>query len=179
MSVLNLGLQSVGLDRRLVDSEEIEQQVSRCNNMAQVRDLAAKNSGIKDALTASIEPVKIKLAEITRSLELKGDKFMVQSAALPADIEQVWDGLKDIDPEFILFPDEKITHQKLTISILSFMKHCCCERHYFFDIKKCGDEDCDICLPPRLPRDRFSLIDHLPDPMPGNDGHYKSFSEVF
>jgi len=51
------------------------------------------------------------------------------------------------------------------------MKHCCCERYYFFDIKKCGDEDCDICLPPRLPCDNFSQIDHLPDPIPGNDGH--------
>ena len=144
--------------------------------MSQVRDLAVKNSGIKEALTDSIEPVKIKLADITQRLELKGDKFTVRSAALPSDIEQVWNKLKDIDPEFILSPDEKITHQKLTPKVVSFMKHCCFERHYFFDIKKCGEEDCNICLPPRLPQDTFSQIDHLPDPMPGNDGHYKSFS---
>ena len=59
------------------------------------------------------------------------------------------------------------------------MKHCCHQRHYFFEIKKCGDEDCNICLPPRLPFDKFLQLDHLPDPMPGQDGHYNKFSEVF
>ena len=59
------------------------------------------------------------------------------------------------------------------------MKHCCHQRHYFFEIKKCGDEDCNICLPPRLPYDKFLQLDHLPDPMLGQDGHYKKFSEVF
>ena len=59
------------------------------------------------------------------------------------------------------------------------MKHRCYERLYFFDIKKCGDEDCNIWLPPRLPSDKFLQLDHLPDPMPGQDGHYKKFPEVF
>ena len=85
----------------------------------------------------------------------------------------------EIDPAFTLIPGEKITHQKLTPNILSFMKHCCHERHCFFDIKKYGDEDCNICLPPRLPSYEFLQLDHLLDPMPGKDGHYKKFSEVF
>jgi len=33
-------------------------------------------------------------------------------------------------------------------------------------------------LPPRLSPDKFSQLDHLPNPMPGIYGHYKKFSEV-
>ena len=36
-----------------------------------------------------------------------------------------------------------------------------------------------MCLPPRLPADVFKKLNHLPDPMPGSEGHYKHFSEVF
>ena len=93
-------------------------------------------------------PVKVTLSDVAQRLELRGEKFVVCSAAHSCDIAEVWGKLKEIDPAFSLSPDEKITHQKLTP--LSFMKHCCHERHYFFDIKKCGDEDCNICLPPRL-----------------------------
>ena len=131
----------------------------------------------KEALIDSMAPVKVTLSDVAQRLELRGEKFVVCSAAHSCDIAEVWGKLKEIDPAFSLSPDEKITHQKLTP--LSFMKHCCHERHYFFDIKKCGDEDCNICLPPRLPSDKFSQLDHFPDPMPGTDGHYKKFSEVF
>ena len=177
--MLNLGLQSVGLARELVAREEVEREVSHCNSMSQVRELATKKPFIKEALIDSMAPVKVTLTDITQRLELKGEKFVVHSAAVQGDIAEVWGKLNEIDPAFTLSPNDKITHQKLTPNILSFIKHCCHQRHYFFEIKKCGDEDCNICLPPRLPSDKFLQLDHLPDPMPGQDGHYKKFSEVF
>ena len=89
MSVLNLGLQSIGLVRELVDRDEVEQQVSRCN-MSQVRELASKKPFIKEALIDSMAPVKVTLTDIAQRLELKGEKFVVRSAALPYDIVEVW-----------------------------------------------------------------------------------------
>ena len=90
MSVLNLGLQSVGLARELVPREEVEQEVSCCNNMSQVRELASKKPFIKEALIDSMAPVKITLTDITQRLELKGEKFVVCSAAFQDDIAEVW-----------------------------------------------------------------------------------------
>ena len=47
-----------------------------------------------------------------------------------------WTGiLNEIDAEFTLSSDEKITHQKLTPGILSFMKHRSHERHYFLILR--------------------------------------------
>ena len=86
MSVLNLGLPSVGLARELVPREEVEQEVSCCNNMSQVRELASKKPLIKEALIDSMAPVKITLTDITQRLELKGEKFVVCSAAFQDDI---------------------------------------------------------------------------------------------
>jgi len=107
-------------------------------------------------------PVKVTLSDIAQRLELKGEKFVVHSVTNSCDIAQVWGKLKEIDP---------------ALSLSAFMRDCCHERYYFFDIKKYGDEDCTICLPPRLSPDKFSQLDHLP--MPGTDGYYKKFSEVF
>lgn len=53
-----------------------------------------------------------------------------------------------------------------------FMEHCCFIRKYVFGVKKCGKEDCSICLPPRLPRDVFDQLNHLPDPVADGE-HYK------
>lgn len=42
MSVLNLGLQSVGLARRRLDKDEEEEQVLKCGSVSQVRELGKK-----------------------------------------------------------------------------------------------------------------------------------------
>ena len=52
-------------------------------------------------------------------------------------------------------------------------------RNYFFVIKKCGSSDCDMCSSPCLPSSVFSEIHVLPDPMPGYEGHYKRFADVY
>lgn len=47
-----------------------------------------------------------------------------------------------------------------------------------FSAKKCGNTDCDICKPPRVPSNIFCDIHHLPDPIPEDD-KYKDFEEVY
>ena len=46
-------------------------------------------------------------------------------------------------------------------------------------LKKCGSQDCSICKPARLKHQDFKRLNHLPDPTPGTNDHYKQFSEVF
>ena len=57
--------------------------------MSQVRELATKKPFIKEALIDSMAPVKVTLTNITQRLELKGEKFVVRSAALQGDIAEV------------------------------------------------------------------------------------------
>ena len=46
-------------------------------------------------------------------------------------------------------------------------------RHYMFSIKKCGEDSCSVCFPPRTD---LSVLHHLPDPEPDVSGeHYKPF----
>jgi hypothetical protein len=59
------------------------------------------------------------------------------------------------------------------------MDHCCCRHHYFFEIKKCGKDGCDICKPVRLPQEVFQQIKPFPNPEPGADDHYKSFEQIY
>ena len=63
--------------------------------------------------------------------------------------------------------------------ISQIIHHCCRMGHYTFDVLKCGEEACELCRPVSLPREVFDLIKHLPFPEPGEDGHYKAFSDVF
>src|SRR5256885_13251002 len=60
-----------------------------------------------------------------------------------------------------------------------FLEHCCKGRHYFFSIKKCGESTCTICRPLRCSPEDFEQLHYLPDPVPGEDLHYKSFDELY
>ena len=62
---------------------------------------------------------------------------------------------------------------------MEFVTHCWQVRHYSFSIKKCGSLDCHICKPPKLPTEKFRKQSHIQDPVPGTDGHYLPFTEVF
>lgn len=63
--------------------------------------------------------------------------------------------------------------------LAAFISHCCQSRHYSFCIKKCGEPTCEICRPVRLPSEVFTSVHFLPDPVPGEDEHYKPFDEVY
>ena len=90
----------------------------------------------------------------------------------------VIDIIKSIDSEVCLDGITKACMKNYE-GIQKFFDHCCQVRHYSFCIKKCGQNDCDICKPIRLPREVFDQISFLPDPVPQDDGHYKKFKDVF
>ena len=60
MSVLNLGLQCIGLARDQMP-DEFEMEVDKCNNLTELRNIASRKSGILSAVQDSLSPVKILL----------------------------------------------------------------------------------------------------------------------
>ena len=138
--------------------------------MAQLREHAKKKPSLKESHLDSVAPVKITLSDVTVRLEVKKKKFIVNTPASEHEISDVWSHLKEIDPAFDLGPTDKIKRVNLPPGIQAFLKHCCYERHYSFEIRKCGDVNCKLCKPPRLPPEIFKKLHSLPN---------KPFGEVF
>ena len=90
----------------------------------------------------------------------------------------MWASLKSADLEFGLQHSNRVSQKSLSAGLKKFMFHYCRERHYFFEIMKCGEDDCTICSPVQLPFEEFAKIKSFPDPMLKGDGHYKPFDDV-
>ena len=60
-----------------------------------------------------------------------------------------WTVLLAVDKEFHLRYTDSICAKDLSPHLAEFLAHCCRQRHYFFDILKCGKSDCKLhnCLP--------------------------------
>ena len=178
MSILNLGLQAVALARQKMP-DEMETEAARCNSLKTLRKVAERRPEFRSACLDSVAPAKVLLTDIVRRLELKEKKFEVFTAATQEELDTFWTSLLAVDAEFQLRYIDSISAKDVRPCLAEFLAHCCRQRHYFFDILKCGKSDCRMCLPPNLPTTEFAKLRHLPDPVPGTDGHYKPFAEVF
>lgn len=101
------------------------------------------------------------------------------SSATSEDISEFWSAILAIDAtlkEDGRYVQNNITHYP---SVCEFISHCCQAEHYTFSILKCGKTACKICKLARLPPHIFSLLRHIPHPIPKEDGYYLSFSEAF
>ncbi|GBB89518.1 hypothetical protein RclHR1_16200004 [Rhizophagus clarus] len=153
MSILNLGLQCVGLMCNEM-SEELEKIMKRCNSMDDIC--------------------------IFERLTLKEESFKTFKAASDEDICELWELLLEID-ETLELDDRTKKSIKNKEKFQEFYNHCCKSRHYFFQIKKCGKADCNICKPLKSDEVDFSQVHSLiPDPIPTIDKtSYKEFSEIY
>ena len=177
MSTLNLGLQCVGLMREKGD-DEFEAEADKCKSLATLRDAAKRRPEFRAAALDSIAHVKSLLVMLLERLELKGKKFSSFPSASEQDIDSMWEVIQEIDST--IEKDESLTKKNLSSKqdLSAFMKHCCVSQHYSFQIKKCGSESCSVCGPIRLPKPVFDQLHFLPDPVPGEDGHYKGFKDL-
>ena len=145
MSIVNIGLQAIALARRVM-SQEMEAEAEKCNSMKALRAVAERNPAFREAALDSIVPVKIVLTNIAKRLELKGKKFSIFTAASTEELDDLWTTLLSIDQLFPNVRSDKFSAKELSEKIVKFIEHCCFQRHYLFDILKCGKADCDICL---------------------------------
>lgn len=79
MSIINLGLQCVGLARSQL-SDEFEKEVSKCNNLTDLRQ-RQRLSEKQEAVQESLSPVKSTLHSIFTRLMLHQEHFQVYESA--------------------------------------------------------------------------------------------------
>ena len=74
MSILNLGLQSVGLMRKEC-TPSAEATLKNCNSLQQIRLAVASEPSLAGEIADSIEPVKLLIFELFQRLRLKEKKI--------------------------------------------------------------------------------------------------------
>ena len=131
MSLLNMGMQSVGLMRSEM-SDEDEAAISSCNSLNQLRQAASKCPGLKESCLDSIEPIKVLLHDTFGRIQLKGKNIEAYISAKDEEIkkfEQVLSGIDDMIEE-----GEKLTKPSLKAhpQLINFYEHCCQVRHALF-----------------------------------------------
>ena len=173
MLLLNIGLQCVGLMRAKM-SDKFESAIYNANNLHQVREAISSRKEVVSSLKPPIDLLK----SIFTRLELKGQPFDMYEAATEDEIHEFWSVLLLIDSTLTTCTTTKKLLKTKT-AMCEFIKHCCKVRYYSFQIKKCGQPSCAICKPVRLDSNVFETLSFLPDPIPENDEHYKSFSDVY
>ena len=174
MSILNLGLQCVGLARAEM-SEEFEMEVEKSKTLS---DLRNNLNSKKDLVKKSLSPVKDTLNSIFTRFKLQDKNFEVYNSATEDEISTFWSSIIALDETL----EEGGVYRKKNIAdhvnISAFIQHCCRASHYNFSVLKCGVSQCSICKPPRLPLTVFNTLKHIPFPTPMDDGHYMPFSEA-
>ncbi|POG73099.1 hypothetical protein GLOIN_2v1828214, partial [Rhizophagus irregularis DAOM 181602=DAOM 197198] len=178
MSILNLGLQCIGLMRAEMD-EEFEEIMKYCNSMDDIRNKAEEEPQLKEQLLNSLQPTLELMENLIKRLELKGEQFGTFKAAFDEEMTTLWNSLLSIDNLLTMEDNSKRSIQN-KIKFLEFYNHCYRSRHYFFEIKKCGSLDCHICKPVRCDSETWLKVHNFPDPIPSLDGKkYKSFEELY
>ena len=176
MSLLNLGLQCVGLMRKEMPTQ-YEMAIKNCNSMAEIRKVSSGLAFV-DAVSDSLSPCML-LNDLFSWLKLKDEPVQCFFAASDAEIKEFWSAVLRVDSTL----EYDVSYSKANVSgqqsLLDFMDHCCQRRHYSFDILKCGLPNCSICKAPRLLKEEFDKLHHLPDPVIGDDDHYQPFNKVF
>ena len=117
MLVLNLGLQSVGLTRNSIDDHDIENAVTKCNSISEIRKLADANPAVRSACLDAVEPVKMLLNKITARLQLK-EKFVLGTPATFDELADLWQYLS-FDSEFTLQHGDKVSDKQLATSLFN------------------------------------------------------------
>ncbi|CAG8633361.1 11116_t:CDS:2 [Ambispora leptoticha] len=155
MSILNLGLQSVGLMRTKMNDQS-EKLISKVGTMNDIRKTAKENNGFKEDLIESLKTPISMIRDMFSRQSLKNEPFETFNAASEIEMEKLW--------ETILLLDDNVPYENFTAADIN---------------QKCGESSCTICRPPRCSQEEFEQLHCLPDPIPGDDLHYKSFEEIY
>ena len=96
MSLLNLGLQCVGLARKEMP-EKYEAEGARCNSLLELRKIAEKTPQFPVEVKDSLSPVHILLSTIFSRLDLKGKCVKSVAAASQDELTSFWSAIMAID----------------------------------------------------------------------------------
>lgn len=122
---------------------------------------------------------------VSSFIDSQTDVFLkVLCTFIPKGIEfwlprPIWSQLNSVDTTLQYGKVYRAASMQDLVELNTFLSHCCHSRHYSFSIKKCGEDSCTICRPVHMPLELFRDVHHLPDPVPGEEGHYTPFSDVY
>ena len=175
MSIVNLGLQCVGLMRE-EGTAGFEEAIKSSNNLHQLRKSAAP---YKEEIKHILQPPTDLLSDLMKRLNLNDQSFQVLQSADDNEIEAFWEVLNQVDST-LCREDTTKSAVNDKADLQAFMSHCCQVRKYSFCIKKCGVDSCSICKPVRMDRTVFATLRHLPDPMisTSDPEHYLPFEQA-
>jgi hypothetical protein len=96
ISILNLGLQSVGL-MRIEMNNESKRLISKCGIMNEIRKAAEENSTLKEDLIGSLQaPINL-IRSVFDHQFLKDELFKTFTAALKMEMERLWETIQLVD----------------------------------------------------------------------------------
>ena len=172
MSILNLGLQNVSLERSSV-ADDCEKVLKNCNSMAAIRSAAETKPSLKAQWTEAVEPVQAVIRNRFARLKLKEVPFQVMDPVSENEIDILKRHLRELFPTLNLDKLQKV-HTKSVESYQAWLDTHCRARHYTFQIRKCENLDC--CLPAEVPKEDLFW---LPDPVLDDTGnHFKPYEDV-
>ena len=173
MSILNLGLQGVALERKSVG--KYEAKLKACHSISDIRTASEKDPGLKDAFVESVQQPLVKVCDRFNRLQLKDEKVQgLATTATAEQLEELFSFAKQVDSTLTQTDSTKIELSKKQ-SLKSFMSKHCRLHHYMFQIKKCMDETCAYCLEKQLPGE---VISNLPCSKGDASGKYLPYEEV-
>jgi hypothetical protein len=118
MSILNLGMQCVGLMCQKMNAE-MENLMSGCNSMEDIREKAKINNQLEKELLASLEPTKELLNNIFEHQSLKDEPFEVFEPATKSEMENFWEFVHIIDDSITMDDtSQKKVANKVSIRII-------------------------------------------------------------
>ncbi|PKY53552.1 hypothetical protein RhiirA4_547713 [Rhizophagus irregularis] len=178
MSILNLALQGVSLQRDSMD-DILEDIFKGKNTLEEIRNAAQENKKLGLELRNSIKPVQELLSERTKRLTLNERNFRIYSPASLISIDETFEAIHYID-NTLQQEETSLNSLNKHHELQNFIKSHCQIRTYSFQIKKCGKDNCKFCLPIRLPEDVFNNLNFIPDPILSTDSnHYRDFDGFY
>ena len=128
MSIVNLGLQCIGLERKEMGAE-FERKASEAKSLKDLRHLAEREPGFRESAIDSMASVKVKLTQILLWLKLKDKDFKVFTSASSQELDKFCTALLVFDASLDVSIKKGQAGQYPRLQ--AFIQHCCHQRHYF------------------------------------------------
>ncbi|WAR27915.1 hypothetical protein MAR_013619 [Mya arenaria] len=176
MSVLNLALQNVALQREKMQPEF--EMMAKGKTLKGLRTVSDRNAQFKEKYSESASgPIEV-IRQRFAKLKWKGEPFIIHEAASTEEMNRLLELLKVIDGD-VEVDGKNLTKLKSQQIDRFLAKHARC-RHYIYQIKKCVADDCAYCTinPPRIPEELFKELYFVPDPTVNTNG-YTPFDELY
>ena len=121
MSILNLGMQSIGLMRSEM-SDDVENLMKKCNSMEEIRTCSNNEPQLKNELIDSLQaPINL-MEGIFERLLLKDEPFLTYKSATEEEIKSLWESLLEIEDSLNMDDrTKKDIKDKVSIFYLTFI----------------------------------------------------------